>query len=165
MATLSQSLLRLSMPLLCVAVAGSAAPVQAGAPGTAKTPYYGRWTVDEERPVFTARGRLYKTIDVAPCGKDFCGVSVADNGACGTVLFRFLGKRAEGGDTLRGHGKWGADKKNVVIYSYEDAELPGGNSFELYLGDGHDFGERSGSMPKFHANYKRLGGAKCAAKG
>ena len=63
-----------------LALAGPALTDQAAAAGasSAKSPYYGRWTVDEEKPVFTARGRLYKTIDVAPCGKDFCGVSVND---------------------------------------------------------------------------------------
>ena len=68
-------------------------------------PYWGRWTVAEDSPVFSSRGREYKTIDIAPCGKDFCGVSVADNGKCGAVLFRFLMKRADGQRELRGHGK------------------------------------------------------------
>jgi hypothetical protein len=157
------------MPMLCLAMAASAGPVQAGAapaaaPGAAASPYFGRWTVAEDRPVFTARGRLYKTIDVAPCGKDFCGVNVADNGKCGTVLFRFLSKHAGGTDTLRGHGKWGAEKKNLVIYTYGESDTPEGSGFELYLGDGHDFGGRSDNMPKFHANYRRLGKASCVAR-
>ena len=70
------------------ASATGAAAVSASA---AKSPYYGRWTVEEDNPVFTARGRLYKTIDVAPCGRDFCGVSVDDSGRCGVALFRFMG--------------------------------------------------------------------------
>jgi hypothetical protein len=135
-------------------------PAAADAPGSA-TPYYGRWTVDEDRPTFTARGKLYRTIDISPCGRDFCGVSVGEKGQCGPVLFRFLAKNVAA-ETLRGHGKWGDEKKNVVIYSYgNDATDPG---FELYLGDGHSFGERSSSMPKFHAGYRRLGGAKCTAR-
>lgn len=158
--TLSQSVLRLSM-LVPVAVAGLAlsgpAPAAADAPGSA-TPYYGRWTVDEDRPVFTARGKLYKTIDIAACGKDFCGISVDDKGKCGPVLFRFLGKNVSA-EMLRGKGKWGDEKKNVVIYSYGDD-----TGFELYLGDGHSFGERSASMPKFHANYRKAGRASCSAR-
>ena len=43
------------------------------------------------------------------------------------------------------------------------AEAPQNRRIELYLGDGHDFGERSGNMPKFHSTYKRLGGARCVA--
>jgi len=161
MAALSHSSLRLSMrALLCVAAAALAGPAPAAAP----SPYYGRWTIDEEKPVFTARGRLYKTIDVAPCGRDFCGVSVDDAGKCGTTLFRFLGKHADGADALRGHGRWGTAKKNVVIYAADNPEAEGGRYFELYLGDGYDFGERSDNMPKFHGNYRRLGTASCTAR-
>jgi hypothetical protein len=106
----------------CTAALAGSAPVAGVSP--ASSPYYGRWTVDDESPVFTARGRLYKTIDVAPCGRDFCGVSVDDAGTCGATLFRFFGRRA----------------------------------------NGHSFGERSGSMPKFHANYRRLDAARCSAR-
>ena len=165
MTALSQSLIRLSMlvPVGVGALALAApAPVAATAPGSA-TPYYGRWTVSEDRPVFTARGRAYKTIDVAPCGRDFCGVSVDDKGKCGPILFRFLAKNVRA-DTLRGHGKWGNEQKNVVIYSYGEPEPGTAPNFELYLGDGHNFGERSGSMPKFHAEYRRTGNARCSSK-
>ena len=106
---------------------------------------------------------MYKTIDVAPCGSDFCGVSVGDNGACGAVLFRFLGAHARENE-LHGHGKWGDETKNVALYNAADPDAPGVPRFELYLGDGHDFGERSGNMPKFHAQYRHLGGAKCVAR-
>lgn len=146
--------------------AGAAAVVALTAPvaeARQASTYYGRWAVSEERPVFTARGRAYKTIDIAPCGKDFCGVSVDDNGRCGAVLFRFLGIHANV-ETLRGHGKWGDEQKNVVIYSYgtPDAGQPAG--FELYLGDGYNLGGRSGNMPKFHTEYKRTGNARCVAR-
>jgi hypothetical protein len=117
--------------------------------------------VEEDRPVFTARGRLDKTIDVASCGRDFCGVSVDDGGKCGAMLFRFLGRHADGADMLRGHGKWGDAQKNIEIYASIDGN---DRNFGLSLGDGHDFGERSGSMPKFHASYRRLGNARCSAR-
>lgn len=158
---LSQSLIRLSMLAPAALALAGPAPLAANAPGSA-TPYYGRWTVSEDRPVFTAKGKLYKTIDIAPCGKDFCGVSVADTGKCGVVLFRFLGSHVAA-DTLRGHGVWGSEKKNVVIYAFDTGD-GGPHGFELYLGDGHSFGERSGSMPKFHAEYRHVGGAKCKAR-
>ena len=165
MTALSQSILRLSMQatfgLALIAWTGPA--LAGGTPGKT-SPYYGRWTVSEDRPVFTARGRLYKTIDVAPCGRDFCGVSVADNGACGAVLFRFLGRNANRTEELHGHGRWGAAQKNVMLNFYEDSQVAGGGTFELYLGDGHDFGGRSDNMPKFHAQYRRLSGAKCVAR-
>jgi len=153
-----------SIAIMSIALLGS---VEAMAAAPASSLYYGRWAVSEDRPVFTARGREYKSIDVAPCGNDFCGVSVADNGRCGPVLFRFLGHRAKDGsdDYLRGHGKWGGAKKNVVIYSYDDTDAsPVKRSLELYLGDGYDFGERSDNMPKFHANYARTGKALCKAR-
>jgi uncharacterized low-complexity protein len=140
------------------AALGLAAASQAAAPAS---PYWGRWTVDDPEAVFTARGREYQTIDIAPCGKDFCGVSVAANGKCGPTLFRFLMKRAHGREELRGKGKWGRDRKNVQIWLYnpEDASEP--RNMELYLGDGHNFGERSGSMPRFHGSYKPVGASKC----
>ncbi len=161
MPTFSHSLVRLSMlGLAALGAATLVAPAHAG--GAAPSPYYGRWTVAEDRPVFTARGRLYKTIDVAPCGSDFCGVSVDDKGKCGAVLFRFLGRHANGVDMLRGHGKWGDEQKNVEIYAYDGDGAD--HTFELYLGNGRDFGGRSGNMPKFHSVYRRLSAARCSAR-
>jgi hypothetical protein len=154
--------MRVLVALCLVALAG---PALAGGVAASTSPYYGRWTVSEDRPVFTTRGRLYKTIDVAPCGGDFCGVSVDDRGNCGATLFRFLSRHASD-DTwqLRGHGRWGDAQKNLEIYRVDDSDAGGGKSFELYLGDGHDFGGRSESMPKFHAAYRRLGGATCRTR-
>jgi len=164
MTTLSQSLIRLSMRVQCgLAMMALAGPALAGDAPVASFLYDGRWTVSDDRPVFTARGRLYKTIDVAPCGDDFCGVSVDDKGACGTVLFRFLGRHA-GTNLLHGHGKWGEEQKNIVIYGSSGDEPGAASQFALWLGDGHNFGDRSGNMPKFRANYRRLGSAQCQAR-
>jgi hypothetical protein len=163
MSILSHFQSRLSIGLLigALAIAGAGAGQTLAAAASAKpSPYFGRWTVDEDRPVFTVRGRAYKTIDVAMCGKDFCGVSVDAKGQCGATLFRFLGKRLYA-DRLQGHGKWGDAKKNVVIYNNDNPETPIADGFGLYLGDGYNFGDRSDNMPKFHALYRRLGGAKC----
>jgi hypothetical protein len=154
MIALSHSLARLSISALA-AFGALALPSAAQA---AVSPYYGRWTVSDDNPVFSARGRPYRTVDVAPCGKDFCGVSVGDNGQCGATLFRFLTRHAAGEDDLRGHGRWGNAKKNLLIYTYENE---GARTLELYLGDGYDFGERSDNMPKFHANYRRASEATC----
>lgn len=159
---LSHRLLTLSIAL---GAAGAALATPSG-PAPASSLYYGRWSVSEERPVFTMRGREYKTIDIAPCGKDFCGVSVADNGKCGPLLFRFLGFRArdDADAYLKGHGKWGKERKNVVIYGYDDGDTkPITRTLELYLGEGYDFGDRSDNMPRFHANYARRGAAICKA--
>ena len=154
--------------LLACGVAGLASAAGLAAQGDrhelGTSPYFGRWTVSDHRPVFTARGRPYKTVDFAPCGRDFCGVSVDDQGRCGAVLFRFLMAHVDAADSLRGHGRWGAERKNVLINSYEDTDAPSGRSMELYLGDGYDFGERSDNMPKFHAGYRRTGNAHCAAR-
>ena len=92
---------------------------QGAGAATASSPYYGRWTVNEDKPVFTAKGRQYQTIDIAPCGKDFCGVSVGEKGQCGPVLFRFLARHASGETQLRGHAKWGDQTKNVQIGTWE----------------------------------------------
>jgi hypothetical protein len=149
---------------LSIALCAATAAVAATAP--AKSVYYGRWTISEPSPRYTARGREYKAIDIAPCGKDFCGVSVTDGGKCGATLFRFLGHRAAGNepDSLRGHGKWGAARKNVVIHTYAADETPASRTIELYLGDGYDFGERSENMPRFHGEYRRSGVARCTAR-
>lgn len=140
----------------------------AGVPALAAvpSPYYGRWTVNEDKPVWTAKGRMYRTIDIAPCGKDFCGVSVGDKGRCGPVLFRFLARHADGTHELRGHAKWGTAIKNVQISTWgpNAEEMPGGREINLYIGDGYDFGGRSENMPKFHGEYKRIGNARCTAR-
>jgi hypothetical protein len=161
MSILSHFQPRLSIGLALAVCAVSVSNNTIAEAAAAKTNlYFGRWTVDEDRPVFTARGRQYKTIDVASCGKDFCGVSVADNGKCGPMLFRFLGKRVAQ-DRLQGNGKWGDIKKNIVIFSYDNPETPAADGFELYLGEGYNFGDRSENIPKYHANYRPVGRAKC----
>jgi hypothetical protein len=169
MTALSHRISRLSIQLICgmAAMAGTAylfAGSQPAAAAGGSSPYFGRWTVSEDRPVFTARGRLYKTIDFAPCGRDFCGVSVDDRGRCGVTLFRFLMSHADGTATLHGHGRWGSERKNVQIDTYGDSDNPAGRTIDLYLGDGHDFGERSDNMPKFHGEYRKAGRAQCMAR-
>jgi hypothetical protein len=132
---------------------------------SAQSPYPGRWTVapqewqEDEEPV-SERGLIYKTFDVAPCGKDLCGVSVAANGACGETLFKISGKKAANPDYLSGRTKWGKKKKNLVVYVIP-GDTPEERSFELYIGDGHDFGERSENIPKYYAYYKSAGAARC----
>lgn len=153
--------------LAFVAVACAAATAACTAPAAAasgSSPYYGRWTVTDADQVFSAKGRLYKSFDVAPCGKDFCGVSVAANGKCGVTLFRFLGKNSRGNNTLRGHGIWGNQKKNLRIDSLQSGDGPGGRELDLNLGDGYNFNERDGSMPKFYASYNRVGEARCMTR-
>ena len=148
------------MSIAALVLAGTAA--QAGPAAT--SPYYARWSTTEPQRAFTARGREYRTIDIAPCGNDFCGVSVGDKGQCGPVLFRFLSKHAGADDALRGHGRWGSAQKNVVIYHYDYEPDEGGKQLELYLGKGYDFGERSDNMPSFHSIYRPTGKAVCKAR-
>lgn len=144
-----------------LAVLSLAVPTSAEAAGS---PYWGRWKEAGDKQTFSSRGRDYKTVDIAPCGKDFCGVSVKDNGQCGPVLFRFLMKRAGGEDELRGHGKWGGGRKNVLIWLFDGDEGDGHKRMQIYLGDGYDFGERSANMPKFDGSYRHSGAAKCKAR-
>jgi hypothetical protein len=128
-----------------------------------RSAYYGRWTVSGAKEVFSTRGKLYKTIDIAPCGRDFCGVSVAANGTCGTTLFRFLARRTND-EMLRGHGVWGNARKNITLEYYVNEDEPGGRVLDLNLGDGHDFGERSDNIPKFTANYRPVSAAQCTTR-
>ena len=130
------------------------------------SPYYGRWTINMNPQVFTAKGRMYRTIDIAPCGKDFCGVSVGAKGQCGPVLFRFLARHANGETELRGHAKWGTATKNVQIgtWKLDTIDWPGGRKIDLFVGDGYNFSDRSDNMPKFHGEYRRTGTARCTAQ-
>ena len=153
---LSHRLTSLSMLALV-----TSANVQAGA---APPAYLGRWTVADDKPVYSSRGILYKTVDVAPCGRDYCGVSVGKNGACGPILFRFLATSIRSGGGLSGHGRWGDTRKNIELYQYADKDARGGRVMGVNLGDGHDFGERSGNMPKFSAPYRPIGAAHCMAR-
>ena len=143
-----------------------AAGLLLGAPAMAApdSPFWGRWQVSDPDAPFSSRGREYKTIDIAPCGKDFCGVSVGAGGKCGPTLFRFLMKRAGGDQELRGTGKWGSGRKNVMIWLFQGAQGEVRDQFQLYLGDGWDFGERSPNMPKFDAIYRKSGVARCKAR-
>ncbi len=140
---------------LALASAGAARAVEV-------SPYYGHWTQTVLDTPASSKGKLYRSIDVAPCGKDFCGVSVAEDGSCGPTLFRFLTVHA-GNEELKGHGKWGEIKKTVVIdYVKNDVEPP-----YVMLGIGEpdlDFTSREGSMPIFSANYTVKGEAHCFAK-
>lgn len=148
---------------MVMAEAPRAAAGTRAVPADPRSPYYGRWTVSGAKEVFSARGKLYKTIDIAPCGRDFCGVSVAANGACGATLFRFFARRT-GDEMLRGHGVWGNARKNITIEYYANEDEPGGRVLDLNLGDGHDFGERSDNIPKFTANYRPVGAVRCTAR-
>ncbi|MDB5724704.1 MAG: hypothetical protein JWQ16_1458, partial [Novosphingobium sp.] len=107
--------------------------------------------------------KLYKTIDIATCCRDFCGVSVAADGACGATLFRFLARRTND-ELLRGHGVWGSARKDITLEYYVNEEEPGGRIIDLNLGDGHDFGGRSDNMPKFTANYRPVSTARCTTR-
>ena len=147
-----------ALSMLAAFASGSAANASSGAS------YLGRWTVADDKPVYSARGIFYKTVDVAPCGRDYCGVSVGKNGACGPILFRFLATSIRSGGGLSGHGRWGDTRKNIELYQYADKDSPGGRVMGVNLGDGHDFGERSGNMPKFSAQYRPLGAAHCMAR-
>jgi hypothetical protein len=177
MAGLSHSTIRLSIGLTAAATLSfTSAMVMAEAPQTAaarsapasrsatdaRSPYFGRWVVSGKE-VFSSRGRLYKTVDIAPCGRDFCGVSVAADGSCGATLFRFLA-RNRNVDFLHGHGVWGQQRKNITLETYTAEDVPGGRSLDLNLGDGHDFGERSDNMPKFSASYRPAGSARCSSR-
>lgn len=155
------------MPKLSHRVAGLSllALAAAAAPASSPNLYAGRWTVSDEKPVFSSKGILYKTVDIAPCGKDYCGVSVADGGKCGPVLFRFLAKSVRSGQELKGHGRWGNNRMNVVISAWDDDNsAPGGRSLMINLGNGYEFDERSGNMPKYSAGYQTVGAAHCVAK-
>ena len=126
--------------------------------------FFGRWTVSDDKPVFTKKGALYKTIDVAPCGADFCGVSVSDKGDCGATLFRFLTEHANN-DLLEGHGLWGDIKLKLQIeYILPQNQQPPSKIAGILLGLGDkdfDFEGREGSLPKYSANYKPDGDARC----
>jgi hypothetical protein len=163
MRALSRPLVRASLVALA-ALAAFGAPVEAGAPVSVKPPPYGRWTVDEARPIFTARGRLYKTVDIAPCGRRFCGVSVGDDGKCGALLFRLSMPAADWSDGLYGRSKWGNGQQDFGIYDGTEVQSKHFTRIELSVGNEIDFNSRSGSMPKFQAAYRRLGAARCVAK-
>jgi hypothetical protein len=123
--------------------------------------YFGRWTVDDPTDKFSANGKLYRMIDIAPCGADFCGVSVREGSACGATLFRFLASHANA-ELLTGHGKWGGAKKKMQIISSTGDDKVTVISIGLGGGD-YDITAREGSMPTFEANYHKVSEASCTA--
>ena len=124
--------------------------------------YYGRWTVSDDKPAYSSKGIIYKTIDIAPCGNDFCGISVADDNSCGKALFRFFTTHASD-EELTGHGKWGEAKKKLQMgYAKPDNQTP--YMYVAVGSDDMDITGREGSIPTFQANYKNLGQASCTAE-
>lgn len=169
MAKVSHSIARLSIAAglalasgMVLAEAPRPSPGAHAAPDP-RSPYFGRWTVSGAKEVFSSHGRLYRTIDIAPCGRDFCGVSVAADGTCGATLFRFLSRRLRE-EYLHGHGVWGKQRKNITLETYANEDAPGGRVIDLNLGDGYDFGERSDNIPKFAASYRPTGAARCTTR-
>lgn len=166
MDTVLQHSSRLSAQLIAGAALGLATILGSSMAQAESSKYFGRWTVSDDKPVFTKKGSLYKTIDVAPCGADFCGVSVSDKGSCGATLFRFLTEHANI-DMLEGHGLWGDAKLKLQIeYLDPKNQQPVTNIPGILLGLGDkdfDFEGREGSLPKYQANYKPEGEAKCKA--
>lgn len=154
---------RVLWALAPLALLGAAAPQDSGESNLPANPY-GRWTVNEKHPVFTARGREYRTIDVAPCGRGFCMVSVGDGGKCGVLLARFPKLTREWWDGAYSHGKWGNGRQEIWLYDNGAEDRPKHRSIGISLGDGVDFGSRGGNMPKFDATYGRLGNARCLVK-
>lgn len=150
--------------LSIAAIAAMVGPVAASANAASTPSYAGRWTVADNKPQFSTKGRFYKTLDVAPCGSDVCGVSVNDSGICGPVLFRFRSASLAREEQARGHGRWGTAKKKLLFSSWSDSDVPGGRRMIIYLGDGYNFGERSGNMPKYSAQYRPTGRASCRAR-
>ncbi len=141
---LSHATSRLSISLgAALTLLGLASADIAVAAAPAASPYFGRWTVEDREAPFSSRGIEYKSVDIAPCGNDFCGVSVSPQGRCGATLFRFL-SRNRNAEMLKGHGKWGSQRKNVVIYTFE-GETPGSTMLQLFLGDGYNLGGREGN--------------------
>ena len=149
----------LSMRILMLSglalVASVVSDVQAAKPAS----YLGRWTLDEETPQLSVRGRPYQTVDIVTCGAGLCGISVTAKRSCGETLFRLANNKRE--SRFIGNGKWGNSKKNIVIY---DEQSEGEKGIQIMLGDGYDLGSRSENMPKYDGDYKRIGAAKCSIK-
>jgi hypothetical protein len=147
---------------ILLASLGLALTLCGGAARAENASYFGRWTVSDDKPAYSAKGKLYKTVDIAPCGNDFCGVSVDDQNHCGATLFRFLTIHAKN-QQLIGHGVWGKTKKKIEL----DYATPAGEKPYVMLGlgaDDMDITGRDGSIPTFQANYKNVGEASCNAK-
>lgn len=125
--------------------------------------YMGRWVIDDPTDKFSENGRLYRIVDIAPCGNDFCGVSVGEQSSCGSTLFRFLTAHAHD-EVLSGHGKWGSAKKKLEISGSTDDKKA--TVIALGIGgDDYSIMAREGSMPTFEASYHRIGEAACKADG
>lgn len=154
---------------LAVVMAGTGAGGSPPPSGWSSTLLYGRWQTNQQDQQFSRNGRAYRSVDIVPCGAGFCGVSVASNGACGATLFRFPSHRRSTDDQIRGRAIWGSAPKNLAI-EYHDKDHPSeydGDDqrvLQIYLGNGHSFSERGGSMPVFVTTYDPHGAARCRAR-
>jgi hypothetical protein len=118
------------------------------------SPYFGHWTMSSQlggspEPL-SRKGSLYKNIDIAPCGRDICGVSVNDNGECGPLLFRFLATHAYK-RLFKLHSLWGTHNEKAYLGYHGGNETKNNSPIEITLDIGKDADPngREGGMPMF----------------
>jgi hypothetical protein len=129
----------------------------------AQNPLFGRWTLKDDKTALSAKGNLYKTIDIVSCSKDFCGVSVDDKNLCGQTLFHVPIIDVKNGLLLEGLGKWGTLEKKIEIQIFIHQTY---NKPDILLALGEDdmsLARRVSSIPIFVADYKKTGQATCTA--
>ncbi len=123
---------------------------------------FGRWTAIE-KTAFSDNGMFYKTIDVVACEAGMCGVSVGDDGECGSELFQLTATQAKG-SRLSGQARWGKLTRDVQIdFAALGAIKAKGFMLSLVSEEG-SFQSRLASMPDFTAFYSPAGKATCPAK-
>ncbi len=126
--------------------------------------FLGRWTVDDVTRKFTERGNIYDTLDVVPCGKDVCGVSISKNGKCDGQLFRITPDASPDYPGLQGKGKWGNGEDVLSIFQTSAADgKANGRAMTISIGQRGNPMSRVASMPLFRARYTAAGEAKCSA--
>ena len=155
--------MRISLAVVCVLA--WAAPALAGLESPALG---GRWQGPNYRMAALSpdceNGACELTLDIVPCGKDWCGIEVGRNDTCGaTALKLAVNAKAEGeGPELEGSLTLADGTEPYVIRAYlAEAEGPEGKPMLHMTGDtGGEFRMYRRSFP-FHATLARLGDAVC----
>lgn len=145
--------------------------VLAGAvPSVANTPdasIGGRWQGDNYRMAALSPGcdggKCKLTLDIVPCGADWCGIEVSATDTCGATALKLDSGKAEtsGGTTFEGRLELASGTEPYVIRAYAEPAKEGNMRLLHMTGDtGGEFRIFRRSFP-FHAMLSRVGDAVC----
>ncbi len=154
-----KTIMRISLVVVCVLAAAAPALAALSVPSLG-----GRWQGPNYRMAAKSpecnNGACELTLDIVPCGKDWCGIEVGRDDKCGTTALKLA--VAGDGDQLQGTLSLAAGTEPYVIRAHiVTGDGPDAAPRLSLTGDtGGEFRIYRRSFP-FHATLARIGDAVC----